>query len=286
MQNHTKNPKKSIVCALIKLIRAHAKDIHLICLGPLTNLAMAIRLAPDIVPLISSVTVMAGSSSGKGNATVAAEFNIHCDPEAAHIVLSTLPEEISPHLITWDLAEESALPWYMYDELTKTADKLTKDADDSEAKFLKVTNSLYESLLRDKHWPGPVAPHIHHVVQEKKLAKKDNPNMSWSEIYHDGTECHANAHLFIPCDAIAVAIFLHPELVKKQQKVACLVELTGKFSRGGIFFDWYANFLKHENSIVVHEIDPALFIKLLSIRLSHNNPLKFKSFKLTDSTKQ
>lgn len=60
----------------------------ILMIGPLTNLALALRLEPGIVDGIGQLTVMGGTLFGRGNTTPAAEFNIYADPEAAHIVLT------------------------------------------------------------------------------------------------------------------------------------------------------------------------------------------------------
>ena len=70
---------------IIDEIRAHPGEICLVGVGPLTNLALAMRLAPDIVPLIPQIVVM-GGAAGAGNRTASAEFNIYADPHAAKIV--------------------------------------------------------------------------------------------------------------------------------------------------------------------------------------------------------
>lgn len=61
--------------------------ITFVALGPLTNLAVAMRLEPKIIPKIKRI-VMIGGSYQLGNITPAAEFNIYADPEAAQIVIS------------------------------------------------------------------------------------------------------------------------------------------------------------------------------------------------------
>ncbi|CAN5527923.1 nucleoside hydrolase [soil metagenome] len=76
---------------IIALARAHPGQITLIAIGPLTNLALALRAAPDIAGLIAQVVVMGGAfgTGGKsGNVTPFAEANIHNDPEAADAVLA------------------------------------------------------------------------------------------------------------------------------------------------------------------------------------------------------
>ena len=66
---------------------AAADPVDLLMIGPLTNLALALRRTPGIAKGIGQLTVMGGTLHGRGNVTPAAEFNIFCDPEAAAIVL-------------------------------------------------------------------------------------------------------------------------------------------------------------------------------------------------------
>jgi inosine-uridine nucleoside N-ribohydrolase len=70
---------------IIQLVHEYPHQITLVPIGPLTNIALAIAKDPSIVPLVKEVVLMGGSISG-GNATAAAEANIHNDPEAARAV--------------------------------------------------------------------------------------------------------------------------------------------------------------------------------------------------------
>lgn len=62
------------------------EGIWLIPTGPLTNIALALRAAPDLARRIAGISLMGGGTFG--NRTAAAEFNLWCDPEAAHMVFS------------------------------------------------------------------------------------------------------------------------------------------------------------------------------------------------------
>jgi ribosylpyrimidine nucleosidase len=74
---------------LIKAARsAQAGTYTLVPTGPLTNVAMALRLAPDLAGRLAGIVLM-GGSAGRGNVTPSAEFNILADPEAAAIVFSS-----------------------------------------------------------------------------------------------------------------------------------------------------------------------------------------------------
>lgn len=67
---------------------ASPASVTLCMLGPLTNLAMALVKAPEIVRGIDEIVLMGGAYFEVGNITPAAEFNIYVDPEAAAIVLA------------------------------------------------------------------------------------------------------------------------------------------------------------------------------------------------------
>ena len=72
---------------LVETYMAATEPIALVPVGPLTNIAMAIRLEPRIVERIPETIIMGGAHEA-GNTTPAAEFNIWVDPEAARVVLS------------------------------------------------------------------------------------------------------------------------------------------------------------------------------------------------------
>ncbi len=63
-------------------------NLHLLPIGPLTNVAAALSLDPSLPARIKQISLMGGSLTF-GNATPAAEFNILCDPEAAHVVFTS-----------------------------------------------------------------------------------------------------------------------------------------------------------------------------------------------------
>ena len=89
---------------IIEQVLAEPGQICLVCIGPLTNLAMAIRLEPSIIQAIPEVIVMGGALRHPGNTTPQAEFNVYCDPHAAHIVFhSGLPITLVPLDVTYQV---------------------------------------------------------------------------------------------------------------------------------------------------------------------------------------
>ena len=84
---------------MIRTVRANPGEVTIYAGGPLTNLALALALAPDIVPLVPEVVIM-----GTGFHTFTNTFNMFFDPEAARKVLRAPWPKFT--VVTVDLAEE------------------------------------------------------------------------------------------------------------------------------------------------------------------------------------
>lgn len=65
-----------------------SEPITLVPIGPLTNIALLLRVYPEVKPMIKEIILM-GGSAGRGNRGVMSEFNIATDPEAAKIVFES-----------------------------------------------------------------------------------------------------------------------------------------------------------------------------------------------------
>ena len=78
--------------AILRLSHEHAGKLVLVALGPLTNVALALKLDPTLPERVARIVVMAGAVTGHGNITPAAEFNVYFDPEAAQIVFEAFPQ--------------------------------------------------------------------------------------------------------------------------------------------------------------------------------------------------
>ena len=70
-------------------------EIHLVALGPLTNVAVALEREPGLPRLLRGLTVMGGAFGVPGNTTPTTEWNVHCDPEAARIVFRAWGEAVA-----------------------------------------------------------------------------------------------------------------------------------------------------------------------------------------------
>jgi purine nucleosidase len=97
--------KTHAVEAMIETIKANP-GIVVVTLGPLTNVALAVGVAPEIADNVSRCIVMGGAANVVGNVTPAAEYNIWCDPEAARMVFhSGMPIE----MLGWELSRGAAV---------------------------------------------------------------------------------------------------------------------------------------------------------------------------------
>ncbi len=87
---------------IIDTVLSNPGEISLVAIGPLTNIALAIRREPRIVEAIPELIIMGGAIRVGGNTTPLAEYNIYCDPHAAHIVFhSGLPMILVPLDVTY-----------------------------------------------------------------------------------------------------------------------------------------------------------------------------------------
>ncbi|MCB8959236.1 MAG: nucleoside hydrolase [Ardenticatenales bacterium] len=75
---------------LVEMVNAAPGEYTLVCLGPLTNIAIAIYLDPELPNKVKRTVAMAGAVTAHGNTPIfTAEFNIYYDPEAAYVVFES-----------------------------------------------------------------------------------------------------------------------------------------------------------------------------------------------------
>ena len=91
--------------ALVDAVLSSAEQIEIITLGPLTNIALALRLNPSILHNIQRITIMGGTSDYYGNITPVSEYNIWADPEAADVVFTSAVPKL---MVGWDISRKFA----------------------------------------------------------------------------------------------------------------------------------------------------------------------------------
>jgi purine nucleosidase len=72
---------------IIEIVNANPGEITILCIGPVTNLALALLKDPSLRKKIKNVVSMAGTIHYPGNATPSSEYNVFCDPESFDILL-------------------------------------------------------------------------------------------------------------------------------------------------------------------------------------------------------
>lgn len=129
--------KEHAAAALIRIASEHARQVSLVATGPLTNLALAVKLDPSFSQKLKSLYIMGGNMRGQGNRTVCAEFNFALDPEAAYIVMKeyTCPTYIA----TLEYTHDNKLPWEFFIEWV--------NQDSEKARFMKKITANYKSRI-------------------------------------------------------------------------------------------------------------------------------------------
>ena len=138
---------------IIDTIRAHPGDITLVAIGPLTNVAIALLMAPDIAALVERVVIMGGTGEhGPGNVSPTAEFNFWVDPEAVRVVLrSGMPLEF----VGWDISITSAVVTNDRQEELRALGTLGNFAIDIQATLQNY--AWEETRLAGPDFPDPIA---------------------------------------------------------------------------------------------------------------------------------
>ncbi|KAG5505059.1 hypothetical protein JIQ42_04243 [Leishmania sp. Namibia] len=245
-----KQAKTHAALAIIELLRAAKPDedtvYQLVCLGPLTNIALAMRLEPGVFNVLGSetepaVTIMGGASEAKGNSNLTSEFNIHCDPEAAYIVFNQ--RHMRPiRVVSWEVTVECSMTWTFFDEWIGRQEGGGKVQNRLQVFIEKVFQRL-ETFTR----PLPDG------------TKADTGD---AEATQDDT-------CVIP-DAVAMIAALYPESILDRLITYCTVELHGRETRGQTCLDWYgtkqsmAKRGRWSNCELIIRVDNTRFLEAMS----------------------
>ena len=111
-------------------------EITLVAIGPLTNIALAFRREPRIAQSVREVVIMGGALRVPGNVTPIAEFNIFCDPHAAHIVFQA---GWPIRLVTLDTTTVTLLQRKQVETLARRESKITD--------FIKQATAYYFDIF-------------------------------------------------------------------------------------------------------------------------------------------
>ncbi len=115
---------KSAVDFIIETIEHNPGQITFLEIGPMTNLAMALRIKPDLETKIKRLVFMGGTVKAPGNSNATAEFNFWFDPEAAQIVLrSKIPVKV---MFGLDVCNHAPLSQSLFREIIAARTPVTR----------------------------------------------------------------------------------------------------------------------------------------------------------------
>ncbi len=153
---------------IIEQLRAQPGEITLAPVGPLTNIALALRLEPRITEWVDEVVLMGGNALAPGNASPAGEANIRNDPEAADLVFGAdwqvtmvgLDVTLRVHMRPEDIAEYERHGNPMSDHIVRILPHYRRYFESNyEAEGIFVHDSsaiayvLDPSLFKVRRWP-------------------------------------------------------------------------------------------------------------------------------------
>ncbi len=99
---------------IAELVRQYPNEVTIVCLGPLTNLARLLKRDASAVPLVGKVVISGGAVTCAGNATPAAEVNMHFDPRSAREVFDSATTK---SLVPLDVTESVTFGVQLLDEI-------------------------------------------------------------------------------------------------------------------------------------------------------------------------
>jgi inosine-uridine nucleoside N-ribohydrolase len=175
------------VALMAQLIADSPEPVAIAPIGPLTNIALLLRLYPGLAPRIAHLCLM-GGSIGEGNTTAAAEFNIIADPEAADVVFrSGLPIT----MMGLDVTHQALLD-------RAAAQALRDPGNGSGAIAAELTEFALE---RNFAWSGSTTSAVHDAVAIAHLLV---PDLVTVARYHVAVETgHGPARGRTVCDGLA-----------------------------------------------------------------------------------
>jgi purine nucleosidase len=223
--------------AWIRAAHAHPGELVAMAVGPLTNLALALRREPALPKLLRRLVIMGGAFDYRGNTTPVAEWNISVDPEAA-------AEVFAGWRAAWGSTEPSHLPIVLGLNLTEhiamTPTLLSRLA------TVAASSSIPMSVLDDRGTSS--------VASNPLIAVLEDAMRFYFEFHFDQNEGYL-AHLH---DPLAAAVVLDPDLVS-YRPVTVDVELTGTLTRGMTIADWSNRWGREPNALIGVGVDPEAF---------------------------
>ena len=160
--------------------------VTVVATGPLTNVAMALKLEPRLKDHVDEIVLMGGSVDN-GNTSPAAEFNIMCDPEAAHVVFTS---GIKVKMIGLNVTRKVLVT----DEAISRMEKINNSASDMFVKLMRVFNENQRKTFGVKAGPLHDPATIASLIDESLI--KFQPMNVVIDISHGPSYGRTNCDVF------------------------------------------------------------------------------------------
>jgi purine nucleosidase len=235
---------------IIEEARRRPGELILLCIGPLTNLAVALEREPGLPGLLRRLVVMGGAFRVPGNTTPVSEWNVHCDPDAARIVCRSWTEAIEA---------DSAVPRFLILGLDVTEQAIIRP--DSVVALARRAGSRPDDAIALERGEDP-------MQTERSVAS--SPVVRFiADALRFYMEFHATYDGFYGAfihDPLAAAAALDESLVETLA-VAVDVETTGELTAGQTIADFRGIWRRTPNADVAIGADPAEFLARLVERI-------------------
>jgi len=222
---------------IVEIVKLHGKCLNILCLGPLTNISLAIILDTSIKNLFNKLYIVGGSVYNFGNSGNSSEYNFRCDPVAAKNVIMNYQ---NIHLLSYEI------------------DLLLRE---NRKELLLFLDDIRDKIDINKNWENDInffdiKEFIHNF---KEIYEKEEEN---DDFYHS---------LF---GFTASVLIMYPELIlKKNIKVLpCDVDIFGRKTRGGLMIQNYEHLKngKFNDIAIINDYDFNEYLKVLKKLLQDN----------------
>ncbi len=146
--------KQSAADLIIERVQAAPGELTLVPIGPLTNLALALRREPAIASQVREVVIMGGALRVPGNVTPAAEFNIYADPHAAQVVFKA---GWPIRLVSLDVTNVTTMNREQTRQLAQKKNPITRCIEQMVEFYFEVFAPAYSNNLLRLHDPLALA---------------------------------------------------------------------------------------------------------------------------------
>ncbi|WP_216898065.1 nucleoside hydrolase [Nocardia alni] len=226
----------------VDLVREYPGEIIGLCTGPLTNLALALRMEPQLPRLLRRLVVMGGAFNHPGNTTPTNEWNVHVDPEAWKEVFdafSAAPADRRPVVCALDITETIEMRPHHLIRLAERA------------------GSVPVQEVSEFDTPGTRSEASNPIV--RFLTDAVRFYFEFHRQYDQGYLAHMH-------DPFAAAVALDPSLAMTRPATVD-VELAGTLTRATTVADWAGMWGREPNADIVVGTDPKIFFDQLIDRV-------------------